>query len=74
MWTLQQWASVMFSDEFRFSLESDSRQTFIWGAPGTRYHQENIIERYRFGGAGLFVGEGELFCVPELTCMLKLEP
>ncbi|GFS88482.1 integrase catalytic domain-containing protein [Trichonephila clavipes] len=36
----------MFSDESRFSLQSDSRQTLIWRAPGTCYHQENTIERH----------------------------
>ncbi|GFY32959.1 HTH_Tnp_Tc3_2 domain-containing protein [Trichonephila clavipes] len=45
----------MFSDESRFSLQSDSRWTFIWRVPGTRYHQEKIIERHRFGGTGLLV-------------------
>ncbi|GFW66022.1 transposable element Tcb1 transposase [Trichonephila clavipes] len=38
----------MFSDESRFSLQSDSRRTLIWRAPGTRYHQENTIERHRY--------------------------
>ncbi|KFM57304.1 Transposable element Tcb1 transposase, partial [Stegodyphus mimosarum] len=56
--TPQQWACVMFSDESRFSLQSDSRRTFIWRAPGTRYHQENIIERHRYGGAGVLVRGG----------------
>ncbi|GFY15520.1 transposable element Tcb1 transposase [Trichonephila clavipes] len=44
LWTPQQWSCVMFSDESRFSLLSDSRRTLIWRAPGTRYHQENTIE------------------------------
>ncbi|GFV94946.1 DDE_3 domain-containing protein [Trichonephila clavipes] len=35
-----------------FSLQSDSRRALIWRAPGTRYHQENTIERHRYGGAG----------------------
>ncbi|GFX61211.1 transposable element Tcb1 transposase [Trichonephila clavipes] len=39
LWTPQQWYCVMFSDESRFSLQSDSRRTLIWRAPGTRYHQ-----------------------------------
>ncbi|GFU78694.1 transposable element Tcb2 transposase [Trichonephila clavipes] len=57
LWTPQQWSCVMLSDEFRFSLQSDSRQTLIWRAPGARYHQENTIERHRYGGAGwLFFG------------------
>ncbi|GFV06788.1 transposable element Tcb2 transposase [Trichonephila clavipes] len=57
LWT-QQWSCVMFSDESRFSLQSDSRRTLIWRAPGTRYHQENTIERHRYGGAGWFVWGG----------------
>ncbi|GFT55423.1 HTH_Tnp_Tc3_2 domain-containing protein [Trichonephila clavipes] len=36
----------------RYSLQSDSRWTLIWRAPGTRYHQENTIELHRYGGAG----------------------
>ncbi|GFX81953.1 HTH_Tnp_Tc3_2 domain-containing protein [Trichonephila clavipes] len=52
LWTPQQWSCVMFSDESRFSLKSDSCRTLIWRAPGTRYHQENTIERHRYGGAG----------------------
>ncbi|GFT06520.1 transposable element Tcb1 transposase [Trichonephila clavipes] len=55
LWTPQQWSCVMFSDESRFSLQSDSRRTLIWRAPGTRYHQENTIERHRYGGAGWLV-------------------
>ncbi|GBM82745.1 hypothetical protein AVEN_66248-1 [Araneus ventricosus] len=58
LWTPQQWSCVMFSDESRFSLQSNSRRTFIWRAPGTRYHQENTIERHRYGGAGWLVWGG----------------
>ncbi|GFX96640.1 transposable element Tcb2 transposase [Trichonephila clavipes] len=31
---------------------SDSLRTLTWRAPGTRYHQENTLERHRYGGAG----------------------
>ncbi|GFW95931.1 HTH_Tnp_Tc3_2 domain-containing protein [Trichonephila clavipes] len=55
--TPQQWSCVMFSDESRFSLQSYSRRTLIWRMPGTRYHQENTIERQRYGGAGWLVWE-----------------
>ncbi|GFS92231.1 transposable element Tc3 transposase [Trichonephila clavipes] len=48
----------MFSGESRFSLQSDSRRTLIWRAPGTRYHQENTIERHRYGGARWLVWGG----------------
>ncbi|GFX71995.1 HTH_Tnp_Tc3_2 domain-containing protein [Trichonephila clavipes] len=72
LWTPQQWSCVMFSDESRFRLQSDSRRTLIWRAPGTRYHQENTIERHRYGGAGwLALGE-ELFLVPKMTCMFRV--
>ncbi|GFV64898.1 transposable element Tcb1 transposase [Trichonephila clavipes] len=43
-WTPQQWSCVMFSDESRFSLQSDSHRTLIWRAPGTHYHQENTTK------------------------------
>ncbi|GFX82560.1 transposable element Tcb2 transposase [Trichonephila clavipes] len=58
LWTPQQWSCVMFSDESRFSLQSDSRRTLIWRAPGTRYHQENTLQQHRYGGAGWLVWGG----------------
>ncbi|GFV05515.1 transposable element Tcb1 transposase [Trichonephila clavipes] len=58
LWTPQQWSCVTFSDESSFSLQSDSRRTLIWRAPGIRYHQENNIERRRYGGAGWLVWGG----------------
>ncbi|GFV24851.1 transposable element Tcb1 transposase [Trichonephila clavipes] len=48
----------MFSDESMFSLQSDSRWTLIWRAPGTRYHQENTIEQHRYSGAGWLIWGG----------------
>ncbi|GFV31256.1 HTH_Tnp_Tc3_2 domain-containing protein [Trichonephila clavipes] len=51
LWTPQQWSCVIFSDESRFSLQPDSHRTLIWRALGTHYHQENTIERHRYGGA-----------------------
>ncbi|GFV35910.1 transposable element Tcb1 transposase [Trichonephila clavipes] len=61
LWTPQQWSCVVFFDECRFSLQSDSRRTLIWRAPGTRYHQENTIERHHYGGAGWLVWRGIIF-------------
>ncbi|GFV29462.1 HTH_Tnp_Tc3_2 domain-containing protein [Trichonephila clavipes] len=60
LWTPQQWSCVMFSDESRFSLQSDSRRTLIWRLPGTHYHQENTIERHRYGGAAWLVWGGNI--------------
>ncbi|GFV09543.1 HTH_Tnp_Tc3_2 domain-containing protein [Trichonephila clavipes] len=78
LWTPQQWSCVMFSlslslsDESRFSLQSDSRRTLIWRAPGTRYHQENTIERLHYGGARWLAFGKELFLVLELACMFRV--
>ncbi|GFU45971.1 DDE_3 domain-containing protein [Trichonephila clavipes] len=55
-----------------FSLQSDSRRTVVWRALGTRYHQENTIERHRYGGAVWLAFGKELFLVPELTCMFRV--
>ncbi|GFU23143.1 HTH_Tnp_Tc3_2 domain-containing protein [Trichonephila clavipes] len=71
-WIRQQWSCVMISDESRFCLQSDSSRTLIWRAPGTRYHQENTIERHRYGGAGWLAFGEELFLMPEQTCMFRV--
>ncbi|GFT69467.1 transposable element Tcb1 transposase [Trichonephila clavipes] len=58
LWTPRQWSCVMFSDESRFSLQSDSRRTLIWRAPDICYHKDNTIERHHYGGAGWLVWGG----------------
>ncbi|GFU45817.1 transposable element Tcb2 transposase [Trichonephila clavipes] len=45
LWIPQQWSCVMFSDESRFSLQSDSRWTLIWRAPGHMY-RDVILEQH----------------------------
>ncbi|GFX65545.1 DDE_3 domain-containing protein [Trichonephila clavipes] len=61
-WESSRVSSPVFGNDSRmivlFSLLSDSRQTLIWRAPGTRYHQENAIERHRYGGVGWLVWGG----------------
>ncbi|GFW62499.1 transposable element Tcb1 transposase [Trichonephila clavipes] len=37
-------------------------EILIWGAPGNRYHQENTIERHRYGGAGWLIWGGIILC------------
>ncbi|GFX00052.1 transposable element Tcb1 transposase [Trichonephila clavipes] len=44
-----------FPNKFKFSLQSDSHQTFIRRTTGTRYLQDTIIDRHRYGGAGFLV-------------------
>ncbi|GBN69786.1 hypothetical protein AVEN_49209-1 [Araneus ventricosus] len=54
-WIRQQWASVLFTDESRFTLESDSGRLLIWREQRTRYHQSNTIERHSYRGGGIMV-------------------
>ncbi|GFW83217.1 uncharacterized protein TNCV_2508571 [Trichonephila clavipes] len=73
--SLMDTTTVVFCDVSRrvkFSLQSDSRRTLIWRAPGTRYHQENTIEGHRFGGAGWLVFRRNYSWFPELTCMFRV--
>ncbi|UYV77413.1 hypothetical protein LAZ67_15000933, partial [Cordylochernes scorpioides] len=60
-WTHDQWANVLFSDESRFSLNTDSRRVFIWREPGTRYHPSNIRGIDSFRGGSFLVWAGISF-------------
>ncbi|GFW71038.1 transposable element Tcb2 transposase [Trichonephila clavipes] len=57
-WTQQQWASVLFTDESRFTMESDSGRLLIWREQRTRYHQSNTVERHSYRGDGILVWAG----------------
>ncbi|GBM59203.1 hypothetical protein AVEN_150726-1 [Araneus ventricosus] len=57
-WTRQQWVSVLFTDESRFTLESDSGRLLIWRENRTRYHQSNTFERHSYKGGGVMVWVG----------------
>ncbi|GFW13054.1 transposable element Tc3 transposase [Trichonephila clavipes] len=54
----QQWASVLFTDESRFTIESDSGRLLIWREQRTRYHQSNTVERHSYRGGGILVWAG----------------
>ncbi|GFY25073.1 transposable element Tcb2 transposase [Trichonephila clavipes] len=47
-WSMGEWANVMFSDESRFSLSSDSRRVTIWRERATRFEPRNITENIIF--------------------------
>ncbi|GFY28220.1 transposable element Tcb2 transposase [Trichonephila clavipes] len=44
-WRDNEWGRVLFTDESRFSLSSDSHRILIWRERGSRNHPSNIIER-----------------------------
>ncbi|GFV06410.1 transposable element Tcb1 transposase [Trichonephila clavipes] len=43
-WTDNEWGRVLFTDESRFSLSSDSHRILIWRERGSRNHPSNIID------------------------------
>ncbi|GBL86293.1 Transposable element Tcb2 transposase [Araneus ventricosus] len=57
-WSMDQWETVLSTDESRFSLNTDSQRTFIWREPGTRYLPSNAREIDHYGGGGLMVWAG----------------
>ncbi|GFV72356.1 transposable element Tcb1 transposase [Trichonephila clavipes] len=57
-WRDNEWGRVLFTDESRFSLSSDSHRILIWRKRGSRNHPSNIIERERYGGRGVLVWGG----------------
>ncbi|GFV43944.1 RNA-directed DNA polymerase from mobile element jockey [Trichonephila clavipes] len=50
--------SILFTDDSRFSLSSDSHRILIWRERGSRNHPSNIIERDRHGVRGVLVWGG----------------
>ncbi|GFX08220.1 transposable element Tcb2 transposase [Trichonephila clavipes] len=57
-WRDNEWGRVLFTDESRFSLSSDSHRILIWRERVSRNHPSNIIERDRYGGRGVLVWGG----------------
>ncbi|GFS63886.1 transposable element Tcb1 transposase [Trichonephila clavipes] len=58
-----EWGRVLFTDESRFSLSSDSHRILIWRERRSRNHPSNIIERDRYGGRGVLVWGGIMLAV-----------
>ncbi|GFV95624.1 transposable element Tc3 transposase [Trichonephila clavipes] len=57
-WRDNEWGRVLFTDESRFSLSSDSHRILIWRERGSRNQPSKIIERDRYGGRGVLVWGG----------------
>ncbi|GFY36295.1 transposable element Tcb2 transposase [Trichonephila clavipes] len=57
-WRRNEWSSVLFSDEFRFSVHPDNRRIFIWRDRGSRNNPAFLHESVRFGGGGVLVYGG----------------
>ncbi|GFU16615.1 transposable element Tcb1 transposase [Trichonephila clavipes] len=57
-WRDDEWGRILFTNESRFSLNSDSHRILIWRERGSRNHPSNIIERDRYGCRGVLVWGG----------------
>ncbi|GFU08667.1 transposable element Tcb2 transposase [Trichonephila clavipes] len=57
-WRDNKWGRVLFTDESRLNLSSNSHRILIWRERGSRNHPSNIIERDRYGGCGVLVWGG----------------
>ncbi|GFV73157.1 DDE_3 domain-containing protein [Trichonephila clavipes] len=55
---MDQWVTALFTDESRFSLNTNSRRTFIWREPGTCHLPSYDHEIDISGGGGLKVWTG----------------
>ncbi|GFW54804.1 transposable element Tc1 transposase [Trichonephila clavipes] len=64
-WRDNEWGQVLFTDESRFSLSSDSHRILIWRERGIHNHPSNIIER-----AGMEVA---VFSFGEASCLVVLQ-
>ncbi|GFU83757.1 transposable element Tcb2 transposase [Trichonephila clavipes] len=57
-WRDSECGRVLFTDESRFSLSSDSHRILIWRERGSRNHPSNIHKRDRYGGRGVLLWGG----------------
>ncbi|GFY33962.1 transposable element Tc1 transposase [Trichonephila clavipes] len=60
-WRDNEWGRVLFTDESRFSLSSDSHRILTWRERGSRNHPSNIIKRDRYGGRGVLIVRVQYF-------------
>ncbi|GFW20024.1 HTH_Tnp_Tc3_2 domain-containing protein [Trichonephila clavipes] len=71
-WTQQQWASVLFTDESRFTMESDSGRLLIWREQRTSTINPTLLKDTVIEVVESWFGQGSR-SVATLTCMCSME-
>ena len=57
-WTRQQWSSVLFSDESRYTLTFNDGRICVWRRVGEHFIDATVAEHDRHGGGSLMVWDG----------------
>ncbi|GFY08274.1 HTH_Tnp_Tc3_2 domain-containing protein [Trichonephila clavipes] len=71
-WTQQQWASVLFTDESRFTMESDSGRLLIWRNSALDTINPTLLKDTVIEVVESWFGQGSR-SVATLTCMCSME-
>ncbi|GFV07618.1 HTH_Tnp_Tc3_2 domain-containing protein [Trichonephila clavipes] len=71
-WTQQQWASVLFTDESRFTMESDSGRLLIWRNSALDTINPTLLKDTVIEVVEFWFGQGSR-SVATLTCMCSME-
>ncbi|GFY14136.1 transposable element Tcb2 transposase [Trichonephila clavipes] len=53
--SMDQWMTILYTDESQCSLASDSNRTFIWGELWTHFLSSNVREMGHYDSGGLIV-------------------
>lgn len=57
-WTRQQWSSVVFTDESRFTLQNNDGRILVYRRPGERFSDATVRQHNQFGGGSIMVWAG----------------
>ena len=57
-WTQRQWNNILFTDESCFTVDFPDGRARVWRHSGEHYHEQNVIQRDRYGGGSVMVWGG----------------